>query len=120
MNEKLLFSCCRGTISGHKCGIIIDDSALPIASSGDPKNEDGFYAAWGAIMDVEDFFNGYCGLQSAPENGLWVYEVEFFEKDVDAECEFSHLRNGKLRRPTVEELSMLVENLSPWEGGLVF
>ncbi len=98
----------------------MDDTALPIASSGDPESEDGFNAAWGSVMNVDDFLNGYCGLHKAPENGLWVYEVYFREGDIDAGEGFSHLRNGTLRRPTIDELSRLAINQPPWKGGIVF
>lgn len=131
--ERLLFVVHRGTVSGRPAGIVGHNYSIPIACShhswkDNPQNipyaEAGFFALWEAMGDVEAFFE-HLSISSIEAHGdknpqgLYVYEVNYeLPGDDDDDESWDHLADGKLRRPTIEELNPFVHGEAPW-GGVV-
>lgn len=136
MKEKLLFAALSGYHMGQDAAVIMSDRCLPIACShsavegiGIQISLSGFHACWESYADAVEFFNclGIEAIRAGNEDtkpagwkpeGLYVYEVSYEEEDVDQDCleDWSHLMNGKLRRPTIDELEPLTRGLAPWDG----
>lgn len=59
------------------------------------------------------------GHRGAYPNGLWVYEVEYSDAEVEDESddEWPWLCGGTLRRLTPAEATRIGEGLPPWDGG---
>jgi len=131
MQERLLFACHLGSRGDRLVGILMQDHCLPIACShkswrkdgeAGPVSDSGFHALWEGTACVEEFFEalylmtveGGPGADD-PHNGLWVYEVEYLEDEVEPEG-WDHLQGGILRRPTTDEITNLAQGIPPWGG----
>lgn len=135
MKEKLLFAAHGGHCCGRHAAIIMQDHCLPIACSRrsfdehGPAVEFGLHACWEATGNAEEFFE-YLGIRAVyePSNtdklpdgwrpeGLYVYEASY-DDDIEPseDDDWSHLQEGELRRPTIEELEPLTRGLAPWNG----
>ena len=136
MNKsKMLFACHQGsTAGGRPIGNL--SAVWPLAfdehcPGSSYEDEPGLWALWESVADAEEFarelFDG-ANLDGAGHTdnwgGLWVYEVEWHSDDVpelddDDEGEWRHLRGGEFRRPTRDEVWMLLESGlrpdAPWK-----
>jgi hypothetical protein len=133
----MLFACHVGMSAG--CRLVGNLSAVwPLAfdescPGSSYEDEPGLWGLWESVGDVEEFarelFDG-ASVDGAGHTdnwgGLWVYEVEWNSNDVpddgdddDGDIEWRHLRGGEFRRPTRDEVWMLLESGprpdAPWK-----
>jgi hypothetical protein len=124
MVERILFGLGNGMYGGHRGGVVMDGECMGLAV--DPHCDSSEYGLHSALEDAGSFVEfmeeriGVKGIRSTdgdPGSGLWVYEIAVDQNHVDPD-EWTHLRQGKLRRPSPDELDFVSGGIPPigWSG----
>lgn len=127
MKNLLMIYAGPGMYAGKRAGVIMTDSALPIAAYPNSQtDEDGVMACWEAIRNMDDF-SMELNLDHAPAPGLWVIEMErdgTYDAGDEGDSDWPHLASGaafgypdSFRRPTPDEMLRMAEGNPPWDGG---
>ena len=90
--DAVLFWSQPGTnASRRRIGLTMSNYCLPIATllqdgpNDATHSEDGYAALWGALADVDEFFEAINGNGSLPDGGPWICEATWDDDEVGSD-----------------------------------
>ena len=129
LKDMMMVATQGGYVSGHRASLLGEDFSKVVAFGPNPGGNDTFPSLRICFEAEDSWAWPHLGLDTGIEaqdgekvGGLWVYEVEFHESEVDRESEeadeaWAHLTGGEWRRPTKEEVLRLSEGECPFDDG---